>query len=476
MPKTKGTVVSGWGRVPNSRSQIHDLSPEEAASTLLEAKTNFTSVHQPSIPHRGMLPRGRGRSYGDAALNSGGHLLRLRDPGPKGIALDIERGIAVVEAGVTLDSLLSVSVAQGWFLPVSPGTRQVTVGGAIAAHVHGKNHHRDGSFGAHVDWIDLLLANGDQIRLTEHSDPDLWWATVGGMGLTGLILAAQVRMIPISTSRCRVDTDRVANLDDLMELMVTGDHHYRYSVAWVDLLARGTSLGRGVLTRGDHAEPEDLGPRAIGLRTRAAQDLLAYRPTRAISVPRRTPHLLNRWAVQAFNQAYFRSAPRHKVGEITSMGSFFHPLDAIANWNRLYGRHGFFQYQFVVPFGQEDALRRAVELVSGHGAASFLAVLKRFGSGDAAMLGFPIPGWTLTMDLPAQADGLSHLINDLDDLVIGAGGRIYLAKDAVSKPEVITAGYPELARWREIRERVDPEQIWISDLARRLGLLQNWNR
>jgi decaprenylphospho-beta-D-ribofuranose 2-oxidase len=174
--------------------------------------------------------------------------------------------------------------------------------------------------------------------------------------------------------------------------------------------------------------------------------------------------------------AYYRSAPRHKVGEITTIGSFFHPLDAIAHWNRLYGRQGFFQYQFVVPFGREDALRRAVELVSGHGAASFLAVLKRFGPGDAALLGFPMPGWTLTMDLPAHADGLTHLVNDLDDLVIEAEGRIYLAKDAVSKPEVITAGYPELARWREIRERVDPEQVWMSDLARRLGLLQNWNR
>jgi decaprenylphospho-beta-D-ribofuranose 2-oxidase len=464
------TAVHGWGRVPTSWSEIHEIHPKNAAAALLAATGDA-----PSTTHRGVLAHGRGRSYGDAALNSGGHLLRLRDPGPAGIALDVERGIAVVEAGVTLDSLLSVSVAQGWFLPVSPGTRQVTVGGAIAAHVHGKNHHRDGSFGAHVDWIDLLLANGDQIRLTKHNDPDLWWATVGGMGLTGLILAAQVRMMPISTSRCRVDTDRVANLDDLMELMATSDHRYRYSVAWIDLLARGASLGRGVLTRGDHAQPEDLASGATGRKTRATDDRLAYRPTRTISVPRHTPHLLNRWAVQAFNQAYYRAAPRHKVGEITSIGSFFHPLDAIANWNRLYGRQGFFQYQFVVPFGREDALRRAVEMVAGHGAASFLAVLKRFGPGDEALLGFPIAGWTLTMDLPAHAADLTRLVNDLDDLVIEAGGRIYLAKDAVSKPEVITAGYPELARWREIRERVDPERIWISDLARRLGLLENGN-
>jgi decaprenylphospho-beta-D-ribofuranose 2-oxidase len=282
-------------------------------------------------------------------------------------------------------------------------------------------------------------------------------------------------MMPISTSRCRVDTDRVANLDDLMELMATSDHRYRYSVAWIDLLARGASLGRGVLTRGDHAQPEDLASGVTGRKTRATDDRLAYRPTRTISVPRHTPHLLNRWAVQAFNQAYYRAAPRHKVGEITSIGSFFHPLDAIANWNRLYGRQGFFQYQFVVPFGREDALRRAVEMVAGHGAASFLAVLKRFGPGDEALLGFPIAGWTLTMDLPAHAADLTRLVNDLDDLVIEAGGRIYLAKDAVSKPEVITAGYPELARWREIRERVDPERIWISDLARRLGLLENGN-
>jgi decaprenylphospho-beta-D-ribofuranose 2-oxidase len=441
---------------------VHETTITAAADTLARTQANPLTTGALRSP-RGTLPRGLGRSYGDAALNSGGHLLRLANRGAAGIHLDPQTGLSVVEAGTSLDTVLQVSVPAGWFIPVSPGTRQVTIGGAIAAHIHGKNHHFEGSFGRHVRWIDLLTANGEIRRLTAHSDPDLWWATIGGMGLTGMILAAQIQLIPIETSRCRVDTERADNLEDLMDRMATGDDRYHYSVAWVDLLARGASLGRGVLTRGDHARLEDLDGSD-------QSDPLAYGSRRSMSVPPRVPHLVNRWAVRAFNEAYFRSAPRHRVGEITSISSFFHPLDAIANWNRLYGRAGFFQYQFVVPFGEETALRRAVELVSASGAASFLAVLKRFGPADEAMLGFAMPGWTLTLDLPAGADGLSVLVRDLDDLVMHASGRIYLAKDAVSRPEVVAAGYPLLDRWRQVCAQVDPDHVWNSDLARRLEL------
>ncbi len=446
--------VTGWGMTPRSLSTLHETTIAEAGWLLGKTQTD---------PSRGALPRGLGRSYGDAALNSGGHLLRLADRGVAGIHLDPQTGFAVVEAGVSLDTLLKVAVPAGWFIPVSPGTRQVTVGGAIAAHIHGKNHHREGSFGRHVLWIDLLTASGDVQRLTAHSDPDLWWATIGGMGLTGMILSAQIQLIPIETSRCRVDTERASNLEDLMQRMAAHDERYHYSVAWVDLLARGSSLGRGVLTRGDHALLEDL-------NISDQRTPLAYQSRQPVSVPPRVPHLVNRWAVRAFNEAYFRSAPRHRVGEITSISSFFHPLDAIANWNRLYGSAGFFQYQFVVPFGEETALRRAVELVAASGAASFLAVLKRFGPADESMLGFAMSGWTLTLDLPARADGVAALVRDLDDLVMQASGRIYLAKDAMSRPEVITAGYPQLDRWREVCARVDPDHVWNSDLARRLEL------
>lgn len=455
--------VTGWGRTPRSRATIHEITVAEAGHVL----AGSISERANGVLRRGVLPRGLGRSYGDAALNSGGHLLRILDRGVAGIDLDAQTGLVTVEAGVSLDSLLKAAVPAGWFLPVSPGTRQVTIGGAIAAHIHGKNHHREGSFGRHLLWIDLMSATGSIQRLTAYSDPDLWWATIGGMGLTGLILAAQVQMIPIETSRCRVDTERVSNLDDLMELMDSGDDRYRYSVAWVDLLARGRSLGRGVLTRGDHARLADLAtPQG---RTRGG-DPLAYGSRQLGTVPRHVPHLVNRYAVQAFNQAYFRLAPRHRVGEITSISSFFHPLDAISQWNRLYGKSGFFQYQFVVPFGEETALRRAVELVAQSGAASFLAVLKRFGPADDALLGFAMSGWTLTLDLPAGADGLSTLVQNLDDLVMHASGRIYLAKDAVSRPELIAAGYPQLHRWREICDRVDPDRVWNSDLSRRLEL------
>lgn len=455
--------VTGWGRTPRSRSTVHEITVAEAGDVLAETLREMAN----GGVTRGVLPRGLGRSYGDAATNSGGHLLRIIDPGAAGIHLDAQTGLAIVEAGVSLDTLLKAAVPAGWFLPVSPGTRQVTIGGAIAAHIHGKNHHREGSFGRHVLWIDLMAATGEIHRLTAHSDPDLWWATIGGMGLTGLILAAQVQLIAIETSRCRVDTERANDLDDLMERMDSGDDSYHYSVAWVDLLARGRSLGRGVLTRGDHARLADL-PTPTG-RTKGS-DPLAYGARHIATVPRQVPHLVNRLAVQAFNQAYFRLAPRHRTGEITSISSFFHPLDALAQWNRLYGRTGFFQYQFVVPFGEETALRRAVELVAQSGAASFLAVLKRFGPADDALLGFAMSGWTLTLDLPAGADGLTSLVRDLDDLVMQAAGRIYLAKDAVSRPEVIAAGYPQLHRWREICDRVDPDRIWNSDLSRRLEL------
>ncbi len=461
-PAAISQPVTGWGRTPSSRSEIHHIAVAEARdvlTTILGDQTN-------NGPQRGVLPRGLGRSYGDAALNSGGHLLRLIDRGAQGIQLDTQTGVATVEAGVSLDTLLKVAVPAGWFLPVSPGTRQVTLAGAIAAHIHGKNHHREGSFGSHVIWIDLMSASGDTQRLTSHNDPDLWWATIGGMGLTGLILAAQIQLIPIETSRCRVDTERASDLEDLMQRMDSGDDNYHYSVAWVDLLARGRSLGRGVLTRGDHALLEDL----VHLKGRGATDPLTYRPRQLASVPRRIPHLVNPFAVRAFNEAYFRAAPHQRIGEITSIASFFYPLDALGNWNRLYGKPGFFQYQFVVPFGQESALRKAVELVARSQGASFLAVLKRFGPADEAMLGFAMPGWTLALDLPAGSEGATSLVRDLDDLVMGASGRIYLAKDAMSRPEVIALAYPRLDQWRDICARVDPQHVWNSDLSRRLQL------
>jgi decaprenylphospho-beta-D-ribofuranose 2-oxidase len=299
--------------------------------------------------------------------------------------------------------------------------------------------------------------------LTPQRTPALFWATVGGMGLTGVILDATIQLLPIETSRIVVDTDRLPDLDAVLGAMTEGDAGYRYSVAWIDLLAKGAALGRSVLTRGDHARLSDVDP-ALGAS-------LAFRPSALVAVPPRMPRLLNHLSVAVFNELWYRKAPLHRRGEVQTISRFFHPLDGVRDWNRLYGTSGLVQYQFVVPFGAEDALRAVVERLSSSGTASFLAVLKRFGAGNPAPLSFPEPGWTLALDLPATA-AVGRLLYGLDDVVLGAGGRHYLAKDAHMTPDAVRAGYPRLAEWQAVREKADPTGVWVSDLARRLRLVE----
>lgn len=410
---------------------------------------------------RGALARGLGRSYGDAAQNGGGTVLRL-PARVQDIEFDDVTGVATVPGGVSVDQLLRVIVPRGWFVPVTAGTRSITVGGAIACDIHGKNHHSDGSIGVHVRQLTLLLADGSTQVIGPTSSAPLFWATVGGMGLTGVILDATIALLPIETSRLVVDTDRASDLDHVLALMDEGDARYRYSVAWIDLLAKGPRLGRSVLTRAEHARLSELEP--------TAGRSLAYRPSSLIAVPRGVPNVLNHLSVAAFNEVWFRKAPVRRRGEVQTIQQFFHPLDAVRDWNRLYGRRGLVQYQFVVPFGAEDALRAVVERLAGSGTASFLAVLKRFGAGNQAPLSFPAPGWTLALDLAASPT-VGRLLYELDDLVLDAGGRHYLAKDAHTTPAAVRAGYPRLAEWQAIRAKADPTGVWVSDLARRLRLL-----
>jgi decaprenylphospho-beta-D-ribofuranose 2-oxidase len=310
-----------------------------------------------------------------------------------------------------------------------------------------------------------VLADGRRVSVTPDSDPELWSATLGGMGLTGLITDATFRLIAIETSRVLVETERLPHLDALIERMERSDRDHRYSVAWIDLVAGGSHLGRSVLQQGRHATVADLqrlAPAALGAP-------LAYGPRAAISVPP-TPNVMSRIAVRAFNEMWYRKAPRHRIG-IESIAGFFHPLDAVGNWNRFYGAQGFVQYQFVVPLESVDVLRAVIERVSSTGFASAVSVLKRFGPESGGLLSFPRPGWTLTFDVPAAAPGLGSLLGTLDEMVIAAGGRHYLAKDACTTPEVVAAGYPRLAEWKSIRRRVDPDGVWASDQARRLDLL-----
>ena len=438
MGETETRRLTGWGRTAPTTASVQPAASEQAVLDALR-----------SAPERGVLARGLGRAYGDAAQNSGGLVLDMT-------ALDgasVDQGDVIeARAGTSLGALIEQLLPSKKFPCVVPGTRHVTVGGAIAADIHGKNHHQDGSFCDHLESFVLLTPSGE--RMTVKPEDEAFQATGGGMGLTGVILSARLRVRPVESASMLVDTERASDLDDLLSRLRATDADHRYSVAWIDCLARGRSLGRGVLMRGDHARGDELSPSRRGA---------------ALVAPPWVPRgLLNRATVRAFNEAYFRRAPVAEHGRPQPLHAFFFPLDAVRGWNRLYGSSGFLQYQCLVPFGAEETLRTVLERLSSAGAPSFLAVLKAMGSGRG-LLSFPAPGWTLALDIPVLP-WLPRLLDELDDLVAEAGGRVYLAKDSRLRPDLLRAMYPELPRWEEIRSRLDPDRVMRSDLARRLAL------
>ena len=447
-PRAGETLLTGWGRTAPSTATVERVT---SVADVQEAVAKATS--------RGLLARGLGRSYGDAAQSGGATVLDLAALAQ--IDLDREAGTVTVGAGVSLDALLKVIVPQGFFVPVTPGTRMVTVGGAIAADVHGKNHHVEGTFGSHVSALTLIDGRGVEHRLGPEQEPASFWATVGGMGLTGVMTEATFDLIPISSSLVSVDTDRTADLDDLMSRMLTGDDAYRYSVAWVD---SAHPSGRGVLTRGDHATADALPPK---LRS----EPLAYHPKVMATVPDIMPSgLVNPLTMRAFNEAWFRKAPKHRLAELQQIATFFHPLDVLQDWNRGYGPAGFLQYQFSIPDDAGHLVAATLDRLRRIGAFSPVTVLKRFGAANPAPLSFPQPGWTLAIDVPAAVPGLASTLDGLDELVLAAGGRLYLAKDSRMSPEMMAASYPRLSEWRRARDELDPDGVFTSDLARRLQL------
>ncbi|MGB0102366.1 MAG: FAD-binding oxidoreductase [Nocardioides sp.] len=443
-----GEAFTGWGRTAGSVGR-----PVSADVTALPALVRAAGP-------RGLIARGLGRSYGDPAQNAGGDVLL---PLPTRIGEIAADGSVQVSAGTSLHALMTALLPRGRFVPVTPGTRYVTIGGAIACDVHGKSHHATGSFGDHVLDLDLVLADGETRTVSRERDPDLFWATVGGLGLTGVVTAATLRTIPVETGYAVVTTQRLADLDEVMAEMRASDEDHTYSVAWIDTLARGASLGRSVLSRGEHATRDQLTERASG-------DPLAPPAAPRLALPLTPPaNLVTPLGVRAFNEAWFRKAPLHRTGEIQPLGSFFHPLDGVGGWNRAYGPRGLVQYQLVVPDGQERALVRMLERIAAARLPSFLAVLKRFGRGNPSPLSFPIAGWTLAYDVAADP-ALAPLFDRLDDEVVAAGGRVYLAKDARLRPALLPAMYPRLSEFQAVRERVDPDRVFRSDLARRLEI------
>jgi decaprenylphospho-beta-D-ribofuranose 2-oxidase len=450
-------LLSGWGGTPTSASHVaRPVDRDELVKAHLEASP------------RGVIARGLGRAYGDAAMNAGGLVLEATDVSGV-LDLDPRTGLLRVLAGTSLDDVLRVSVPQGWFLPVTPGTRFVTIGGAIASDVHGKDHHSAGTFGSHVRSIVMALSDGTLTTFTPETTPDEFWATCGGMGLTGTIVEATVALRPIETNRITTDIDRVDDLDALLCLLAEGEGRYRYSVAWIDLLARGRHLGRSVLTQGDFASREQV---ERELPDTPAQDMLSFSPPHQIPAPPAPSGLLNRWSIRVANELWFRRYPRRRRGQLQSISAFFYPLDLLDAWPRLYGPRGFLQWQCLVPFGCEDLLRSVIEAIVDQHGASFLAVLKRLGHANRSPLSFPASGWTLALDMPAGDASLAQLLRRLDREVADAGGRVYLAKDSCLHPDLVPVMYPRLDEWRAVRDRLDPDGSMISDLARRLRLIR----
>jgi decaprenylphospho-beta-D-ribofuranose 2-oxidase len=444
----------------------------------------------------GVIARGAGRSYGDAAQNGGGEVLDMTAL-DRILSVDELRLSVTAQAGATIARLMARLAAGGLTLPVVPGTRHVTLGGAIASDVHGKNHHRDGSIARHVTALTLCTPTG-VVEVSPTSDPDLFHATLGGMGLTGVIAQATLRVEPLSSPWVAADVDRTDGFEQTLALLA-GEEPHRYSVAWLDLLAPGARMGRAVVSRADPLPAEDApGPGARpaaesaqrghaptwsevkeyagGWRARraarAADPAALLRPA-PLEVPRSFPaRLLNRTSVRAFNELHWRAAPRRERGRAVALGPYFFPLDGLGEWHRLYGGGGLIQYQFVVGLGQEETIVRCLELLRARRLPVYLAVFKRMGPAADGPLSFPLEGFTLALDLPAAAPGLRQALDELDELVAACGGRVYLSKDVRLRSEPLRAMYPRLDRFDALRARVDPGGVLRSDLARRLGLCE----
>jgi decaprenylphospho-beta-D-ribofuranose 2-oxidase len=440
--------ISNWGNYPVIKSDEKGFTYIDQLKQLVAETDHF-------------IPRGNGRCYGDASLAEKTILTTKFD---KILSFDVELGIFECESGLTLDKILEVIVPKGWFLPVTPGTKFITIGGAVGSDVHGKNHHVDGSFSNHIIDMDIMLADGSTLTCSPDQYPDLFEATCGGMGLTGMITRVKFRLKKIETSYISQKQIKAENLEQIIELFEKYKD-YTYSVAWIDCLKKGKDFGRSILILGEHAKVEELSgaKKAEPLKVPSA---------RQITFPFNLPSwVLNTFTVKLFNFFYYGKNFKKEINNIVSYEPFFYPLDAILHWNRGYGKQGFVQYQFVLPLSAKAGLTEILTRISDAGLGSFLAVLKVFGKQES-MISFPEEGFTLALDFPVR-NGLFKFLDELDQVVLKYGGRLYMSKDARMKPEVLQAGYPRLEEFKSIVKKYNPSGKISSVQSERLILTEN---
>jgi len=412
MENKKLTSVANWGLYPTIKANV--VSP----TTILEFQEAILSNNE-------IIARGNGRCYGDASLQN---TIISTSKWNKFLDFDRENGIIEIEAGVRLDEVLETSIPAGFFIAVTPGTKFITVGGAISSDIHGKNHHIDGCFSDHLIHFDLMIETGDVIRCSRNENVNLFWATVGGMGLTGIILSARFMLKKIETAYIRNEAIQAKNLDEIFDLFESSES-WTYNVAWLDCLQKGGSLGKSIMLRGEHATfnelPEKLKKNPLQVKKKLNLNIPFFFPNFA----------LNTLSIKIFNWLYFNKQGKKHLKNYVDYETFFYPLDAVHNWNRIYGKKGFIQYQFVIPKEHgKEGMRKILEKIASSGNGSFLVVLKLFGeSNPQAYNSFPMKGYTLALDFKVN-DKLEQLINQLDEVVMQYGGRIYRTKDSMSNP------------------------------------------
>jgi len=437
--------VSNWGKYPTINANIKSFA-------------TITQLHQILTDHKELIPRGAGRCYGDSSLNK---VILSTKKFNRILYFDEKEGILTCESGVTLADILTVFIPKGWFLPVTPGTKHVTLGGAIASDVHGKNHHVAGSLSNHVMNISIMLPCQEIKSCSKQNNKELFWLTCGGMGLTGVILYSTLKLIPIETAYIRQECLVANNLDEMMEHF-ENSMSWTYSVAWIDSLAKGKDIGKGVLIRGEHAFPEELFPLSMA-------DKLTVKKQKKLNVPFHLPNFtLNKITIKGFNVAYYYSNKKSKSSMI-SYDQFFYPLDHIDNWNRIYGSRGLMQYQFVLPkTASKKGLQAVLTKVANQGSGSFLTVLKLFGKQDG-MISFPQEGYTLALDFPVSEVNL-RLLDELDKLILEYGGHLYLTKDARMKEAMFKESYEQAYEFIRLKQKWDPYYQFQSVQSKRLGI------